>query len=267
MKRSREDEADETPNGTFTKKEVDLLLREVIKQIHTESKRQKYASALEEEEEEQEEESKGFFLSRLFAPRGADPYKIVSEKFGHLILDGKIFTNKIPYDDLGVLTEIFFYIEYPNGISSSLLEKNFPVQIPHFYTYSIDLKDCTPSHLRLCFRICKSTKIRQLLDREELARTKPLPTVKANENSPKELLWYRLNQILTISDTQLPDLPKPSQQKLNSNVIGIFHKNIEPPVTNSDINSLSAVPFYVNSLFTPEQNQVKLRITLRIQSV
>jgi hypothetical protein len=274
MKRTREDSEDDPKGLKDEIQSMRELLTRVIENSEISHKRTKSSLKTIEDDNDNEEQRPSGFLSSILSIFEGPPKtteSIITDLWGNKILNGEVVTTKIPYADAGTLIEYTFFISYPNFIDDNHVI-NLCSSIPDFYRLMIDLKDCVAGNMRVVVRKCEAQRLKRLLNREQLKepvdshRSTILGIEESNikDESLREM-GQRLGKILSISDHQSPDLPTASERTIKGSVIGVTHRNINPPISNTDITQIMGIPLVHALRIQPEKSRPAIRLTLEIQ--
>jgi hypothetical protein len=276
MKRQREDSDEEDTTKDIRKqlKSIEEIISRVVENSERAGKRSKNSFDFNEDDTETEDARSGGIFSTLtsfFTPAPKTTEALIAQAWGDKILNGEIKVERISYADAGKLYEYSFFINYPNYIDETHW-LSLCANIPNFYMSFLDHKDCTPGRNRFVVQTCKSDRLKRLLNREQLKEVSESHAssmlnstdVNINDESHREL-DKRISKILSICENQPPDLPNASERFIKDSVIGVIHRNINPPVMNSDISKIIGTPLVHSIKFQPDKTRVGTRATLEIQ--
>lgn len=277
MKRPRadsdEEDGEKSENVKTELRAIKELLTKVAENNEHLNKRPKQNKIVEDENDYEEQGSTGILsaIRSLFEKTPQTTESIITDLWGHKILNGEVVTTRIPYADAGTLIEYTFFVSYPNFIDDNHFT-TLCSNIPHFYRAWSDTKDCKPGSIRFVIQKCESPRLKRLLNREQLKET-PGPNrqsiINTDETNIKDEslreMGQRLGKILSISEYQSPDLPTASERTIKGSVIGVTHRNINPPITNTDITQIMGIPLVHSLRIQPEKSRAAIRLTLEIQ--
>lgn len=274
MKRSREESDEE--ESPASKKEVRELKDLLAKALETSNsikrtKTQPDPQSDDEEEEDQPSDSLFSLLTSLVKPAPVKTEAIIARQWGNKIMNGEIKISHLPYDDAGTLTEYTFFISYPNSFDGSNVH-SLSTKIPWFYRTILDLQDCQAGRMRFRVQQCRSQKLVRILNREQLKTTgeKPLPLQESGDKSTDDHyreLTKRIGKIFSIPQVQPSELMTDMVKRIKNLDFGVIQRNVNPPITNSDITAAVDVPLVHSVRFQPEKNRLGIRLITEIQKI